>query len=94
MKGETKLTPVTSGNRYYVEVDNINPQMYKDDVVISVKNADAGDLTVTYSPMDYIQRAYANANAKAELKDLVVALNGYHEAAVAYRTAYPVDPVA
>lgn len=87
--GDKVLEPVASGSRYYVEVDEINPQMYKENVVITVAKGGQSGLTVTYSAMAYIQRTYHNANTADKLKNLVMAMNGYHEAAVAYVLAHP-----
>lgn len=81
--GENVLEPVQSGNRYYVEVADINPQDYDKDVIVTVTNGDEGSLTVTYSPMDYIQRTYHKAGTTEDLKNLLQAMYDYHLAAKA-----------
>ena len=63
-----------------VTVTGINPQDMDKDIVVSVSNG-TDSLNVTYSPMDYIVRMYNKSTTSAELKALLVAANGYFEAA-------------
>ena len=79
------LTPQTNGYICFVTVAGFNPQNLNEDVTIIV-NDGTGELSVTYSPMDYITRMYYNGSASVELKNLVQAMYGYHLAAVAYKT--------
>lgn len=79
--GDTELTPVKEGSRYYVEVHDIMPYTYDEDVVIAVNDS----LTVTYSPMDYIQKKYATGDA--DLQSVVKALYTYYKEAYAFKTA-------
>lgn len=79
------LTPEVKGNMCFVTVAGFNPQNLSEDVTIIV-NDGTGELSVTYSPMDYITRMYYNGSAPVELKNLVQAMYGYHLAAVAYKT--------
>ena len=46
--------PVAKDNMYYVEVPDINPQDYAENITLTVNDK----LTVTYSPMQYISRMY------------------------------------
>ncbi len=76
--GETMLTPVEKDGLWYIEVADINPQDLDQPVTITVND----DLTVQYSPLDYIVRM--NAKGSAELVALLKALYTYHLAAAAY----------
>ena len=69
------------GDQYYVEVSGINPQALGDDVQIVVSNG-TENLTVTYSPLDYMVRMYEKGNETTQA--LVQALYGYYMAAAEY----------
>ena len=71
--------PVAKDNLYYVEVPDINPQDYAQNITLTVNDA----LTVTYSPMQYISRMYGKTE-NAQLKTLVNELYQYHLTAVDY----------
>ena len=71
--------PVAKGNLYYVEVPDINPQDYAENITLTVND----QMTVTYSPMQYISRMYGKTE-NAELKTLVSELYQYHLTAVNY----------
>ena len=71
--------PVAKGDMYYVEVPDINPQDYAKDITLTVND----QMTVTYSPMQYISRMYGKTDS-AELKALVNELYQYHLTAVDY----------
>ena len=71
--------PVYKNGMYYVEVPDINPQDYAEDITLTVNDK----LTVTYSPMQYISRIYGKTES-AELKVLVSELYQYHLTAVDY----------
>ena len=73
----------SEGGKYFVDIEGINPQDYDIDRVVRVTKANEGDLTVTYRPLDYIQRTYYNTD-KENLQNLVLALYGYYKAAEAY----------
>ena len=80
-------TPVQKDGKYYVEIDNINPQDLANDITLSVND---GALSVTYSPLNYIVRKYNNADSSAELKALVQAMYGYHLEAKYYNSVVPI----
>ena len=71
--------PVAKDNMYYVEVPDINPQDYAENITLTVNDK----LTVTYSPMQYISRMYGKTE-NAQLKTLVNELYQYHLIAVDY----------
>ena len=71
--------PVAKGELYYVEVPDINPQDYAKTITLTVND----QLTVSYSPMQYISRMYGKTE-NAELKALVSELYQYHLTAVNY----------
>ncbi len=81
--GGNTYSPVQKDSLYYVEVPGINPYAYDTAVEMTVSN-DSGELTVSYSPMNYIIRMYEKGSE--ELKPLLKALCAYYEAAKAYRT--------
>ena len=71
--------PVYKNGMYYVEVPDINPQDYANDITLTVND----QLTVTYSPMQYISRMHEKTESE-ELKVLVTELYQYHLTAVDY----------
>jgi len=71
--------PVYKNGMYYVEVPDINPQDYAENITLTVND----QLTVTYSPMQYISRMYGKTESD-ELKALVSELYQYHLTAVNY----------
>lgn len=75
--GLTFSHPYTQKGEFYcIEIADICPQELDQPIEVSV-----GDLTVSYSPLDYIIRMYAKGGSTA---DLVQALYGYHIAAKTY----------
>lgn len=71
--------PVLKNGLYYVEVPDINPQDYAENITLTVND----QMTVTYSPMQYISRMYSKTES-TELKALVSELYQYHMTAVDY----------
>ena len=71
--------PVYKNGMYYVEVPDINPQDYAESIALTVND----QMTVTYSPMQYISRMHGKTE-RAELKTLVSELYQYHLTAVDY----------
>lgn len=71
--------PVYKNGMYYVEVPDINPQDYAENITLTVND----QMTVTYSPMQYISRMYGKTE-NADLKVLVNELYQYHLTAVNY----------
>ena len=55
--GEKTYTPRAKGNLYYVEIPEINPQDYNEDITLKVSDG-TQEMSVTYSPMHYISRIY------------------------------------
>lgn len=72
-----------SGGMYYIDVAGISPDAYNEDILIIVSNENSS-MSVTYSPMNYIERMYNAESSSAALKALLQSMYGYHEAAVAY----------
>ena len=80
VNGETCEAVPHENGMFYVEVAGINPQNMDDDIMVMVNE----ELSVSYSPMDYIIRMYNKAESTVELKALVQALYGYYVAAAEY----------
>ena len=76
----SEVNEIAKGDMYYVEIAGINPQDLGNDVTVVVSDG-TNELTVAYSPLDYIVRMYNKGGASAVL---VQALYGYYQAAVAY----------
>ena len=70
---------VKSDELYYVEISDINPQDYSEDIVLSVSDG-INTMDITYSPLCYISRMY-HKNTNALLTDLVEAMYIYGIAA-------------
>ena len=70
---------------YYVEIADILPQDLDKQITLTATDAEGNEISVTYSPMNYIVRM--NANGSDSLKALLKALYNYHLAAKALRTA-------
>ena len=68
--------PIRAGDRYYVEIADINPQDLDNTLWVS-----AGDAYISYSPMNYIVRMSQSSNTA--LQELTQALYNYHLAAEA-----------
>ena len=85
--GGTELTPVASGNYYYIDFTGINPQDLDGQKTIFVAGSDEGALTVSYGALNYLANRYNAANATAEEKALLCALAAYNLAAEAYVNA-------
>lgn len=71
--------PVAKGDMYYVEVPDINPQDYATSITLTVND----ELSVTYSPMQYISRMYGKTGSET-LKILLGNLYEYHLTALDY----------
>lgn len=81
--GNKEYTPVAKGDKYYVDVANINPQDMGDIITVEVSDG-ANTLTVGYSPLIYIVRMYEKENSSEATKNLVFSLYNYYLAAVDY----------
>ena len=77
---EKAYTPVAKDNLYYIEVTGINPNQMDTQLEVSV-TAEAGSLSFGYSPMLYISRMYNKESSSQALKDMLLAANGYFQAA-------------
>ncbi len=65
---------------YRIEVENIAPNMLAKDYTVTITKGGA-TTSVTYSPMDYIQRQF-HATTSQSLKNMLQALYNYHLAAL------------
>lgn len=68
------------GGLYYIEVSDINPHQMDAEMAVSVTDS-TGSLSFNYSPMAYIIRMYNKESSSAKLKAMLLAANGYFEAA-------------
>ena len=75
--GGKSYTPVKRNDLYYIEIGDILPQNLEQSITVSVGE----DLSVTYSPMNYIVRM--NQKGPEGIKPLLKALYNYHLAAKA-----------
>ncbi len=91
--GETSYNAASKNGLHYVEIPGVNPQDYDEVIEIVVSNG-TDSMTVGYSPMHYITRMYSKESSGAELKALVQAMYGYHEAAKIFKKLIHVDSVA
>lgn len=73
--------PVAKNGMYYVEIPDILPQNLDQQITLTVTDAEANTLSVTYGPMNYIVRM--NQKDDEKLKNLLKALYNYHLAAKA-----------
>jgi len=69
-------TPVSKDGMHYIEITDILPQNLDKQIKVTVKDADESQMTVSYSPMNYIVRMYAGGNEN--LKNLLRAIYNYH----------------
>ena len=83
MVGDQPYQLQTNGQQTYVEVDGINPQDMDKSIVLAVSDGEES-LTVSYSPLNYIVRMSAKENSTEELKALMSAMYGYHDAAKSF----------
>ena len=88
--GETSYDAQSKNELHYVEIPDINPQDYDEVIEIVVSNG-TDSMTVGYSPMHYITRMYNKTSSSAELKALVQAMYGYHQAAIVLKNVIYVD---
>ncbi len=73
-------TPVQKGDMFYIEVADINPDQMDTALNVSV-TGNGGKITFSYSPMTYIIRMYNKDSSSTALKNMLVAANGYFQAA-------------
>lgn len=81
--GETTYTPRAKSGLYYVEIPEINPQDYNNNITLTVSNG-TEEMSVTYSPMHYISRMYHKDGSSEAMKTLLSNLYEYHLQAVSY----------
>lgn len=78
--GGKEYRAVPRNGMYCVEVGDINPQQYDENVVLTASDG-SSQYTVAYSPMHYIIRMCSRDTTEATLKDLLKAIYNYHLAA-------------
>ena len=81
--GEQAYTPVEKDGLWYVEIGGIAPNALMDAITLDVVCGEQS-IQVVYSPMNYIERMYNKDSVSKELKDAIVALYYYYDAAIAY----------
>ncbi len=79
--GNDKLTVYQSDDKYFVEITDIAPNALCDEITVTVDG-----LSVTYSPFYYMHRQYYKASARAELRELMLAMYNYYYYASQYQT--------
>ena len=84
--------PVSKDNRYYIEVADINPQDMETAMNVTVTSGEEA-LTFNYRPVDYIIRMYNKAETSQALKDMLLAANGYFQAAKVFEGVKAPQPV-
>ncbi|MBQ6831364.1 MAG: right-handed parallel beta-helix repeat-containing protein [Oscillospiraceae bacterium] len=79
------LTPVASNDKYYVQVNSINPAALDDAITVLVTAADSTEtVSVTYNAISYMARKFYHDATDQSLKDLVQAIYDYHIAAESF----------
>ena len=78
-------TPVQKDGLWYVDAEGLTPDMYDQQVVMTVSNG-TNTCCVRYSVLNYMERMYHKASSSESMKRLVSALYNYHLAAKAYVT--------
>ena len=73
-------TPVQKGDKFYIEVADINPDQMDTALNVSV-TGNGGEISFSYSPMAYIIRMYNKQETSSGMKALLAAANGYFQAA-------------
>lgn len=71
--------PEQKGEYCYVELPNIGPDDFGEQIAVTVTDANANAFVVYYSPMNYITRMYAKGSESLQM--LLKALYNYHLAA-------------
>lgn len=87
-----KKQPVSKDGLYYIEVADINPQDM--DTAMTVSVTDGTDTQFFgYSPMNYIVRMYNKEDTAQALKNMLLAANGYFQAAKLFEGVKAPDPI-
>lgn len=81
--GEQTYTAIEKDGLWYVEVSGIAPDALDSAITLEVSCGEQA-AQVVYSPMNYIERMYNKGASSKELKDTLVALYYYYDAATAY----------
>lgn len=70
-----RLRPYKKGDLYYIDFKSPNLSFF-DDIVLTVEDERGGHHTeqFSYTPLNYIARAYATGKADAKMKDLLNSL--------------------
>ncbi len=88
----TKHNPISKDNLYYIEAAGIVPQAIETEMNVAVTNG-TDSMSLVYSPMHYIVRMYHKSTTDTELKDMLVAANGYFQAAKVFTGVKAPQPV-
>lgn len=78
--GGKEVVPVVKDGMFYVEDSGITPDRMDTLTTVTVSK-DGQELSVQYSPMYYISRMYNKSTTSQTMKELLLAANGYFEAA-------------
>ena len=91
--GDQTVIPMVFNDLTCVEVANITPQQFNDAIQVTVTR-NTENITVQYSPMNYLDRMYPRSTTSIELKNVLSAVYYYHQAAVSYQhtLTYVSDP--
>lgn len=84
--------PVSKDGCYYIEVADINPQEMDTDMTVAVSDG-TNTMSFCYCPTDYIVRMYNKDDTAQELKDMLLAANGYFQAAKVFAGVKAPQPV-
>ncbi len=86
--GDQTYTPTKSGEKYFVEYNQINPQDYETVITMTVtKSGGDGSIVINYCPMHYISTTFNKYTANTEkqaLCDLLGRMYQYYLAAKDY----------
>ena len=74
---------VEKDGKFYVDAPDINPQSMEDKIQVVVSDG-SKNLTVSYSPMDYITRMYRKDSSSDGLKTMLTYAADYFDAAESY----------
>lgn len=84
--------PVSKDGYYYIEVADINPQDMDTAMTVTVSDG-TNTMSFCYCPTDYIVRMYNKDDTAQSLKDMLLAANGYFQAAKIFEGVKAPQPV-
>jgi hypothetical protein len=82
-KGD-ELTPIRSGNMYYVTIDNIAAKDIDESRIVTVTDAGGYTCTVEYCAFNYVKLVLSSQTTSRSLKDICIKLYDYAMAANQY----------